>query len=144
MRSLFPYNLRASFGRRVIAGISRLDRYRAAILGHYETCQTLTRYRVSKFVGTPRPLREVVSQTKFGKSILYLRRKDELFVLVNAHEQRIEAACTGDVTADDELLLHVRAMLDPRARIRLPTTPSRPSPRTASRTSPEGACTCRS
>ena len=36
--------------------------------------------------------------------------------LVNAHEQRIEAACTGDVTADDELLLHVRAMLDPRAR----------------------------
>src|SRR4029077_4061125 len=66
MRSLFPYNLRASFGRRVIAGISRLDRYRAAILGHYETCQTLTRYRVSKFVGTPRPLREVLSQTKFG------------------------------------------------------------------------------
>jgi hypothetical protein len=77
MRSLFPYNLRASFGRRVIPGISRLDRYRAAILGHYETCQTLTRYRVSKFVGTPRPLREVVSQTKFGCNVGHFGQKDE-------------------------------------------------------------------
>jgi hypothetical protein len=95
MRSFFPYNLRASFGRRVIPGISRLDRYRAAILGHYETCQTLSRYRVSKFVGTPRPLREVVSQTKFGCKVGHFGQKDEPFLLVNTHEQRIETACTG-------------------------------------------------
>ena len=29
------------------------------------------------------------------KAILHLRRKDELFLLVNADEQRIEAACSG-------------------------------------------------
>ena len=36
-------------------------------------------------------------------------------VLVNAHEQRIEPLCSGNVSTDDELLLQVRAELDPRA-----------------------------
>ena len=49
------------------------------------------------------------------KSVLHLRDEDELFVFVNAHEQRIEPGSTGNVTANNELLLSVRAMLDPRA-----------------------------
>ena len=38
------------------------------------------------------------------KAVLHLRDEDELFVLVNAHEQCIEPVGTGDVTADDEIL----------------------------------------
>jgi tRNA U54 and U55 pseudouridine synthase Pus10 len=34
---------------------------------------------------------------------------------INADEQRIEAACFGDIAADAELLLNVCAMLDSRA-----------------------------
>ena len=49
------------------------------------------------------------------KAVLHLRDKDELFVFVNADEQRIEPVGTGNVTANDELLLPVRAVLDPGA-----------------------------
>ena len=51
-----------------------------------------------------------------NESVLHLRNKDEFFLLVDAHEQRIKAACSGDVTADDKLLLHIRAKLDPGTR----------------------------
>ena len=47
------------------------------------------------------------------KPVLHLRDKDEFFVFVNAHEQCIEPAGAGNVTANDELLLSVRAVLDP-------------------------------
>ena len=36
---------------------------------------------------------------------------------VNAHEQQIEAAPAEDITTDDEILLSIRAVLDPRALI---------------------------
>ena len=49
------------------------------------------------------------------KSVLHFRDKDELFVFVNAYEQPIEPVRTGNVTANHELLLPVRAVLDPRA-----------------------------
>jgi hypothetical protein len=49
-------------------------------------------------------------------SVLHLRNQDELVVLVNAHEQRVEFVRSWDVTANDELLFHVRAELDPCAR----------------------------
>jgi hypothetical protein len=32
------------------------------------------------------------------EAVLHLRDKDESSVFVNAHEQRIEAACSGDIT----------------------------------------------
>jgi hypothetical protein len=38
-----------------------------------------------------------------------------LFLLVNAHEQHVQAVRAGDVTANDELLFQVRKKLDPRA-----------------------------
>jgi hypothetical protein len=49
------------------------------------------------------------------KAILYLRHEDELFVFVNAHEQCIKPMGTRNITADDELLLLVCAVLDPGA-----------------------------
>ena len=39
----------------------------------------------------------------------------ELLVFVNTYEQRIEPVSTGNVTANHELLLPVRAVLDPGA-----------------------------
>jgi hypothetical protein len=47
------------------------------------------------------------------ETVLNLRDEDEPFVFVNAHELRIEAMRTGNVTTNDELLLHVRTVLDP-------------------------------
>jgi hypothetical protein len=32
------------------------------------------------------------------KAVFHLRDEDEFFVFINAHEQRIEAACSGDIT----------------------------------------------
>ena len=49
------------------------------------------------------------------KTVLHLRHEDELFIFVNAHEQRIKPVATGNVTTYDEFLLSVYAMLDPRA-----------------------------
>jgi hypothetical protein len=49
------------------------------------------------------------------ETILHLRDKDELFVFVKAHKQRIEPVGTGNVTANDELLLSIRSLLDPGA-----------------------------
>ena len=49
------------------------------------------------------------------KTVLHFRDKDEFVVLVNADEQRIEPVRTRDITANDEFLLSVRAVLDPRA-----------------------------
>jgi hypothetical protein len=49
------------------------------------------------------------------KSVLHLRDEGELVVFVNAHEQRIETTRSGNVAANDELLLSVRAVLNPRA-----------------------------
>ena len=49
------------------------------------------------------------------KAVLHLRDEDKFFLLVNAHEQRVEAVRAEDVTANDELLLQVRKKLDPRA-----------------------------
>ena len=49
------------------------------------------------------------------KPVLHLRDEDELFVFVNAHEQCIKPVGTGNVTSNDELLLSIRAVLDPRA-----------------------------
>ena len=57
--------------------------------------------------------REELIPDPWHEAILHLRDEDEFFLLVNTHEQRIEAARSGDVTAYDELLLHVRAELDP-------------------------------
>jgi hypothetical protein len=64
-----------------------------------------------------------------------------LSLFVNSHEQRIEPTRSGNVTADDELLLHIRAKLDPHARLiarrfrrgnqYVCTIPSKPSLRTA-------------
>ena len=45
------------------------------------------------------------------KAVFHLRHKEERLVFVNAHEQGIEAVRTRDVTANDELLLPVRAVL---------------------------------
>ena len=39
------------------------------------------------------------------EAVLHLRDEDELFVFVNAHEQCIKPVRTGNVTANDELLL---------------------------------------
>jgi hypothetical protein len=50
-----------------------------------------------------------------GQSRFHLRDEDKFFLLVNAHEQRVEAVRAGDVTANDELLFQVRKKLDPRA-----------------------------
>jgi hypothetical protein len=49
------------------------------------------------------------------EAVLYLRHEDELFVFVNAHEQGIETERTGNATANDELLLSIRAVVDRRS-----------------------------
>jgi hypothetical protein len=57
---------------------------------------------------------ELVANSR-DKAVLHLRDEDKFFLLVNAHEQRVEAVRAEDVTANDELLLQVRKKLDPRA-----------------------------
>jgi hypothetical protein len=57
---------------------------------------------------------ELVANSR-DKAVLHLRDEDKFFLLVNAHEQRVEAVRAGDVTANDELLFQVRKKLDPRA-----------------------------
>jgi hypothetical protein len=52
--------------------------------------------------------REDFVQNSRDKSVLHFRDKDELSLLVNAHEQRIEPTRSGNVTADDELPRFVR------------------------------------
>jgi hypothetical protein len=59
--------------------------------------------------------REDLDSNPRYKPVLHLRDKDELFVFVNAHEQCIKPVGTGNVTSNDELLLSIRAVLDPRA-----------------------------
>ena len=71
-------------------------------MGHGAVCSAL------------RSREEFISNSRH-KPVLYLRNEDKLFVFVKAYEQRVESACAGDVAADNELLLHVRAKLDPRA-----------------------------
>ena len=39
--------------------------------------------------------REELVPNSRDKSVLHFRDEDEFFVLVNAHEQRIKAACSG-------------------------------------------------
>ena len=56
--------------------------------------------------------RNFVSKSRH-EAVFHLRDKDELLVFVNTYEQRIEPVSTGNVTANDELLLSVRAVLDP-------------------------------
>ena len=57
--------------------------------------------------------REELIPNSRHKAVLHLCRENEPLVFVDTHEQRIEAARSGDVTAYDELLLQVRAELDP-------------------------------
>jgi hypothetical protein len=57
---------------------------------------------------------DLVSNSRH-KAVLPFRHEDELFVFVNSNEQGVEPMRTGDVTANDELLLSVGAVLDPRA-----------------------------
>jgi hypothetical protein len=59
--------------------------------------------------------KDFVSNSRHKAAVLHLRDKDELFVFVNAHKQRIEPVGTENVTANDELLLSIRSVLDPRA-----------------------------
>jgi hypothetical protein len=53
---------------------------------------------------------DLVSNSRH-KAVVHLRDKHKLFVFINAYEQRIEGARSGDVTADDKLLLSIRAVL---------------------------------
>ena len=57
---------------------------------------------------------QLISNSR-DKSVLHLSREHELLAFVNAYEQRVESACAWDISADDELLLHVHPMLDPPA-----------------------------
>jgi hypothetical protein len=50
------------------------------------------------------------------KAVFHLRYKVELFALVNAKEQCIKPLRSRNVTANDELLLSVRTVLDPCPR----------------------------
>lgn len=59
--------------------------------------------------------REELIPDPWHEAILHLRDEDGFFLLLNAHQQRVEPASSGDVTADDELLLQVRAEFDPYA-----------------------------
>ena len=68
--------------------------------GHWAVCSAL------------RAPEDLVPKSR-DEAVLHLRNKDELFILVNAHEQRIESAGARDIPADDEFLFHVRAVLDP-------------------------------
>ena len=70
--------------------------------GHWAVCSAL---RDGEIIPDPR-----------HKAVLHLRDKLELLVLINAYERCIEPACSRNVTADDELLLQVRAELDPGTR----------------------------
>ena len=57
----------------------------------------------------------ISSRIRGTKPFFTFATKMSCLFFVNAHEQRIEPVRTGNVTANDELLLSVRAVLDPRA-----------------------------
>jgi hypothetical protein len=47
------------------------------------------------------------------KAVLHFRDKDEFVVFVNAYEQCVKPVGTRNVTTNDEILLSIRAELDP-------------------------------